>query len=47
MIYTADDVNDESKPHDAGAKVTIDARSVMVLQAHEPSRSLRGASTTS
>ena len=36
VIYTADDVNDESKPHDAGAKVTIDARSVMVLQAHEP-----------
>ncbi len=33
VIYTADDVNDESKPYDAGAKVTVDSRSVMVLQA--------------
>ena len=36
VIYTADDVNDESKPYDAGAKVTVDSRSVMVLQAHAP-----------
>ena len=36
VIYTADDANDESKPYDAGAKVTVDSRSVMVLQAHAP-----------
>ncbi len=34
VIYTADDVNTESKPYDAAAKVTVEARSVMVLQAH-------------
>ena len=34
VIYTADDVVEESKPYDAGATVTVDARSVMVLQAH-------------
>jgi glycogen operon protein len=34
VIYTADDVVEESKPYDASATVTIDARSVMVLQAH-------------
>jgi glycogen operon protein len=34
VIYTADDVNEESKPYDAGATVPVDARSVMVLQAH-------------
>jgi isoamylase len=33
VIYTADDVNDESKPYDAEQTVTIDARSVMVLRA--------------
>jgi len=34
VIYTADDVVEESKPYDAAATVTIEARSVMVLQAH-------------
>jgi isoamylase len=34
VIYTADDVVEESKPQDAGATITIEARSVMVLQAH-------------
>ena len=41
VIYTADDVVGESKPYDAGATVTVDARSVMVLQAADltlPSR---------
>ncbi|RDH74388.1 glycogen debranching enzyme GlgX [Mycolicibacterium moriokaense] len=33
VIYSADDVIEESKPCAAGAKVTVDARSVMVLQA--------------
>jgi glycogen operon protein len=34
VIYTADDAVEEPKPQDAGATVTVDARSVMVLQAH-------------
>ncbi|MDT5097961.1 MAG: hypothetical protein QOC76_1698, partial [Mycobacterium sp.] len=33
-IYTADEVVEESKPYDADDTVTVDARSVMVLQAH-------------
>jgi isoamylase len=34
VIYTADEVVEESKPYDADDTVTVDARSVMVLQAH-------------
>ena len=33
VIYTAAGTDDDSTPHDAGAKVTVDARSVMVLKA--------------
>jgi isoamylase len=32
VIYTAADTEVDAEPHDAGAKVTVDARSVMVLQ---------------
>ncbi len=32
VLYTADDVIEESKPYEAGATVTVDARSVMVLR---------------
>jgi glycogen operon protein len=34
VIYTAEDAIEEPKPQDAGATITVDARSVMVLQAH-------------
>ena len=35
VIYTAAESDDEAEPHDAGGKVTVAARSVMVLQASE------------
>jgi glycogen operon protein len=34
VVYTAADTDKDAETHDAGAKVTVDARSVMVLQAH-------------
>ena len=37
VIYTVDDVVEESRPYDAAATVTVEARSVMVLQAHSTS----------
>ena len=32
VIYTAADTDVDAETHDAGAKVTVDARSVMVLR---------------
>jgi len=33
VIYTAADTDDDAEPHDAGGKVTVAARAVMVLRA--------------
>ena len=32
LIYTGSQTDETSESHDAGAKVTVDARSVMVLR---------------
>jgi len=33
VIYTAAETDEDAEPHDAGGKVTVAARSVMVLRA--------------
>ena len=35
VLYTATETDEDTEPHDAGAKVTVAARSVMVLQASD------------
>src|ERR1700754_2948647 len=35
ILYTATKTDEDPEPHDAGAKVTVAARSVMVLQASD------------
>ena len=46
VIYTAADTDVDAEAHDAGAKVTVDARSVMVLQAQQLIASARHSMTS-